>query len=63
VQQPSKLDRVIANQRRHEAGRGSKEGYLAKVQAATQQRVAERYLLSEDAERLLNEAKQRDLGF
>src|SRR5262249_19593531 len=41
----------------------SKAGYLARVEAAAQQLVAERFLLPEDAARLVQEAKQRDLGF
>lgn len=42
---------------------GSKEGYVAKVEAAAATLVKERFLLPEDAERLIAEAKKRDLGF
>ncbi|HKA44295.1 MAG TPA: alpha/beta hydrolase domain-containing protein [Burkholderiales bacterium] len=41
----------------------SKAGYLAKVEAAAQQLVSERFLLPEDAARLVEEARSRDLGF
>ena len=42
---------------------GSKEGYVAKVEAAAAMLVKERFLLPEDAARLIAQAKQRDLGF
>ena len=42
---------------------GSREGYIARVEAAAKTLVSERFLLPEDAQRLIAEARQRDLGF
>jgi len=42
---------------------GSKDAYVAKVEAATVKLVSERFLLPEDAARLIAEARSRDLGF
>ena len=42
---------------------GSKDGYVLKVEAAAATLVKERFLLSEDAARLITDAKKRDLGF
>jgi hypothetical protein len=42
---------------------GSKEAYVAKVEAAAAAMVKDRFLLPEDAARLIAEARQRDLGF
>ena len=42
---------------------GSKEAYVEKVQEAARQLVADGFLLPEDAERLMEEAKRRDLSF
>jgi hypothetical protein len=42
---------------------GSKEAYVAKVEAAAAAMVRDRFLLPEDAARLIAEARQRDLGF
>ncbi len=41
---------------------GSKEAYLARVKAAADKLVSERFLLPEDAARLIEEAKKRDIG-
>jgi hypothetical protein len=41
----------------------SQAGYLEKVRAAAQKLVGEGFLLPEDAERLVAEARSRDLGF
>lgn len=42
---------------------GNKDAYVDKVRAAAANLVNERFLLREDAERLVEEARQRDLGF
>lgn len=42
---------------------GSHANYVAKVERAVRKLVRERFLLPEDARRLVEEAKQRDLGF
>jgi hypothetical protein len=42
---------------------GSHANYVAKVEAAAAKLVAERYLLPDDAARLVTEARNRDLGF
>ncbi len=41
---------------------GSREGYVAKVEAAAAKLVSERFLLADDAARLVEEARSRDLG-
>jgi hypothetical protein len=41
---------------------GNQAGYVSKVEAAAQKLVSERFLLQEDAERLIADAKKRDLG-
>ena len=41
---------------------GSKDVYVLKVEAAAKQLVSDGFLLPDDAERLLREAKARDLG-
>jgi len=42
---------------------GSREAYVAKVEAAAKALVGERFLLAEDAARLIAEAKRQELGF
>jgi hypothetical protein len=42
---------------------GSRAAYAAKVEAAAGKLVSERFLLPEDAARLIADARQRDLGF
>jgi hypothetical protein len=42
---------------------GSRAAYAAKVEAAAGKLVSERFLLPEDAARLIGDARQRDLGF
>ena len=42
---------------------GSKANYLKQVEAAARQLLREGFLLSEDAERLVLEARARSLGF
>ncbi|HEV7803735.1 MAG TPA: alpha/beta hydrolase domain-containing protein, partial [Burkholderiales bacterium] len=42
---------------------GNREGYVAKVATAAQKLVSERFLLPDDAQRLIDDAKRRDLGF
>lgn len=42
---------------------GSYESYVVKVEEAARKLVSERFLLPEDAERIVEEAKQRNLGF
>jgi hypothetical protein len=42
---------------------GSKDTYVAKVETAAAKLVNERFLLPEDAQWLIEEARQRDLGF
>ena len=42
---------------------GSKDAYVAKVEAAAAKLVSERFLLPDDAARLVQEAQQRNLGF
>jgi hypothetical protein len=42
---------------------GSKQNYVRQVEAAAQRLQREGFLLAEDAERLVREARERDLGF
>jgi Alpha/beta hydrolase domain len=42
---------------------GSQAGYVAKVEEAAQKLVTEGFLLPEDAARIVEEARRRDLGF
>jgi hypothetical protein len=42
---------------------GSHADYVAKVEAAAAKLVSERFLLPDDAARLVAEARNRDLGF
>jgi len=42
---------------------GSQAGYVAKVEEAARKLVTEGFLLREDAARIIEEARRRDLGF